>query len=125
MSPIKRPIRRREGTYLREWRETMNPPMSQAEAARRIGRDHSSLQRLEKGLIPYNQDWLELLAALYGCKPEDLISRDPRSSKGYPLDTFRDYHRIPVEAQQQFKAIARSFFSEVLSTHASSSLSAK
>jgi transcriptional regulator with XRE-family HTH domain len=39
--------------------------------------DHSNIQRLEMGKIPYNQDHLELLAGVYRCEPTDLISRDP------------------------------------------------
>ena len=46
MPPIKRPFRQQRRTYFREWRE-YSTELSQAEVARRIGRDNSSLQRLE------------------------------------------------------------------------------
>lgn len=107
MPPIKRPVRQRRRTYFREWREFATD-LSQSEVARRIERDHSSLQRLEAGISPYNQDWLELLAALYHCDPQDLISRDPRSSRGVQSDIVRGYQSAPAELQQQITATVRA-----------------
>lgn len=86
MAPIKRPIRKRNKTYLREWRGYAVPHMSQAAVARQLGRDHSTLQKLEAGKSPYNQDWLEELAMLYRCNPWDLISRDPRATRAIRSD---------------------------------------
>jgi Helix-turn-helix domain len=107
MPPIKRPFRQRRRTYFREWRE-YSTELSQAEVARRIGRDNSSLQRPEAGLVPYNQDWLELLAPVYGCEPHDLISRDPFGSKGTRADIIRAYESTPADVQRQVIASAQA-----------------
>jgi transcriptional regulator with XRE-family HTH domain len=106
VAPRKRPFRQRLRTYFREWREFSNPDFSQA--ARRVGRDHLSLQRLEAGKIPYSQDMLELLADLYGCKPWDLISRHPISARGMRSDVVSDYESSPPEIQQQVMDAARA-----------------
>ena len=104
MSPIKRPPRQRGRTYLREWREFREISMNAA--ARTIGWDHSSLQRLETGQTPYNQDHLELLADLYRCKPHDLISRDPQGRKGIRSDIVQAFEMAPADVQNQVIAAA-------------------
>jgi hypothetical protein len=107
MPPKKRDPRQRRRTYFQEWRE-FSTDLSQAAVARLVDRDHSSLQRLEAGKIPYNQDWLELLAPVYRCEPHDLISRDPRSSRGVRSDVLTAYAGAPAEVQRQVMAAARA-----------------
>jgi hypothetical protein len=75
------------------------------------GADHSSVQRLEAGQTPYTQWWLESLAVVYRCKPWDLISRDPRASRGFKIDIHRDYLSAPVELQRQIDATVRALLS--------------
>jgi hypothetical protein len=107
MAPIKRPTRQRHKIYFREWREFATD-FSQAEVARKIDRDHSSVQRLEAGLVPYNQDWLEDLAILYRCEPGDLISRHPESAKGPRSDVMSSFYSAPPEVQRQVMDAARA-----------------
>jgi transcriptional regulator with XRE-family HTH domain len=38
---------------------------------------HGTLSRIERGLVPYNQDLLENLALLYGCDPAELLVQNP------------------------------------------------
>jgi transcriptional regulator with XRE-family HTH domain len=102
MAPIKRPPRIRRKTYLREWREFRN--LSQAQAGKMIGWDHSSIQRLEAGLTPYNQDHLEMLAPIYFCEPTDLIARDP-NSPGEASELARQIAAAPASVQRQVKAV--------------------
>lgn len=47
-------------------------------AAEAIGINKSSLSRIERGLMPYSQDILESLAAVYRCDPAELLIQDPR-----------------------------------------------
>jgi hypothetical protein len=109
MAPVKRPpLLQQHRVYFREWREFARPDLSQAAVARLIDADHSSLQRLEAGKNPYNAWWLESLAVIYRCKPWDLISRDPRASRGIKLDIHRDYLAAPSELQRQVDAAARA-----------------
>lgn len=107
MPPIKRPTRQRRRTYFKEWRE-FSTEMSQSEVALKLGRNHSSLQRLESGKSPYNQDWLEELANLYRCDPHDLISRDPRGSKAVRSDVMSAYLSAPADVQRQVIAATRA-----------------
>lgn len=46
-------------------------------AAAAIGVNKSSLSRIERGLMPYSQDILESLAAVYDCDPAELLIQDP------------------------------------------------
>ena len=69
----KRPPRRR--TYLKEWRKHRG--LTQERAAERLGLEQSTLSRLERGQLPYNQDFLEAAAKAYSCEPQDLLMRNP------------------------------------------------
>ena len=42
-----------------------------------MGISQATLSRLERGLHPYDQDFLELAAEAYRCTPADLIVRNP------------------------------------------------
>lgn len=66
----------RRKTYLREWREYSG--LSLAAAAAEAGTiNHTTLSRIERGLVPYNQDLLERLSTVYGCEPAELLMQDP------------------------------------------------
>lgn len=82
MPAVKRPKRRRQRTYLREWRKYRN--MTQEQVAALIGYHHSNLLRVELGKTQFTQDLLEKLAEVYRCTPADLLSRDPEA------DTYSD-----------------------------------
>lgn len=71
--PLQKPRRRR--TFLREWREFRNK--TQEQAAPLLGIDQSTLSRIERGTVPYDQDFLEKAAFVYMCDPQDLIMRNP------------------------------------------------
>lgn len=75
MAPVKKPEHHRRVTYLREWRKYRK--LSQETLADRLEIDRTTLSRIERGELPYNQDFLERAAVALGCEPEDIISRDP------------------------------------------------
>lgn len=71
-------------THLAQWREFRD--MSQDDLAVAL-EEHSingitgaSISRIESGLTPYSQDYLEATAIVLRCTPADLISRDPRAA---------------------------------------------
>lgn len=66
----------RRKTYLREWREYSGLSL-QAVAAEAGNITQPTLSRIERGLVPYNQDLLERLAVIYGCEPAELLMQDP------------------------------------------------
>lgn len=65
----------RRPTFFRQWREHRG--LTQAQAAERLKVDQSTLSRVERGLTPYDQDFLEAAAFAYMCEPADLLMRDP------------------------------------------------
>jgi len=75
MPPRKKPHHDRAPTFLRAWRK--HRKLSRDEAADRIEIDGTTLGRIERGDVPYNQDFLERIALVYGCDPSDLLNIDP------------------------------------------------
>lgn len=97
--------------FLREWRKHAGLSLEQAcervEAIvgdrvvaegeerdlRKIGVSYSTLSRIERGDVPYNQNLLELLAEAYNTDPASLIMRDPSDPEGI----WSIYDQIPQE----------------------------
>jgi transcriptional regulator with XRE-family HTH domain len=78
MVNVKRPNQpERQLTFLREWREFRD--MTLEEAAERLEIHHTTLLRIEKRQSPYNQDFLERAALVYGCEPTDFLDNNPQS----------------------------------------------
>lgn len=75
MAPVKKPPHKRAKHYLRQWRDFRE--LTQDQAADRAEIDRSSLSKIERGEVPYNQDLLERLSLAYGCDPSDLLDIDP------------------------------------------------
>ncbi len=69
------PKRPRRKTFLKEWREYRH--LTQEQAADRLGIEQPTLSRIERGIIPYHQDFLERAAYAYQCEPADLLIRNP------------------------------------------------
>lgn len=70
--PRKRELRR---TFLREWR--LYRGLTQEQAADRIGIDYTTLGKIERRLVPYNQGMLEAAAEAYACEPWQILNVDP------------------------------------------------
>ncbi|MGQ4813069.1 helix-turn-helix domain-containing protein [Agrobacterium vitis] len=79
MAPKPKTQRKREPHYIREWRTAKN--LTQIEAAEAIGVDQSTISKIERGVSPYDQDFLEIAAGIYGCQAVDLICRAPDDKK--------------------------------------------
>lgn len=75
MASVKRVKRRRNHTFIRQWREFRG--LTQARASERIGISRENYGRIESGKVPYNQDFLEICAGAFNCTVTDLLSRDP------------------------------------------------
>ncbi len=75
MPPRSRQKTQRQRTFLKEWREYRN--LTQEKAAERVGIEQPTLSRIERGISPYSQDFLERLADAYMCEPADLLIRNP------------------------------------------------
>jgi transcriptional regulator with XRE-family HTH domain len=75
MPPIPKPKRQRQPTFLREWRE--HRQLTQEQLAERIGISQPTLGRIERGKVPYNQDFLEAAAEALATDAASLIMRNP------------------------------------------------
>jgi transcriptional regulator with XRE-family HTH domain len=77
-------------TFIREWRKARN--LTQARLGDRIDKDPSIISRLERGEIPYSQEWLESLADAMGCEPADLLRPPPTPED---LDAYDLLRAVP------------------------------
>lgn len=98
MPPVSKNPHTRQRTFLREWRKYRG--LSQTEAAERVEIDQTTLGRIERGVVPYNQDFLERLALAYGCDVEDLLSVDPLKPDP-PKLVYNRLRAAPKAVQEQ------------------------
>ncbi len=66
-------------TFMRQWREHRGKSLEQVAEA--VGTTHATLSRIERGLIPYSQELLELVADYLNTDPASIIMRDPTDSE--------------------------------------------
>ncbi len=67
-------------TYIRAWRTAKH--MSLEQLASRIPMDKGNLSKVERGLLPYNQEMLERVADALSVDPASLLMRDPGDPEG-------------------------------------------
>jgi transcriptional regulator with XRE-family HTH domain len=109
--------------YLREWRR--HRKLTQEQVCERIGLlgearraagdtltaptsyTHTSLSRIEKGLQPYGQVLLEILAEIYQTDVASLLMRDPKDPQG--LLSIHD--RLSPREREQLVSIANTIHS--------------
>ena len=113
MAPIKRPKPPPRRIYLREWRLRAGYSSVEA-AAKKIGYNHSTLQRLEKGDTPWNCDHLAALADLYGCLPHELVSRHPDGATSIRSEVFALFQMAPPDVQRQVQDVALAMLKSAL-----------
>lgn len=67
-------------TFIRQWREKEG--LSLDALAARVPMDKGNLSKVERGLLPYNQEMLERLADALHTDPASLLMRDPSDPEG-------------------------------------------
>lgn len=67
----------RRRTFIRAWREYRN--LTQDQLSERLDMSKAQLSRIENGLQPYTQDFLEACADALLTDPASLLMRDPTS----------------------------------------------
>lgn len=101
--PTRRPPKPKyRRTFLQEWRD--HKGMTLEEAGPEVGLSHSQLSRIERGESPYNQRLLEAAAELYGCTPNDLITRGPNEAE----EIFGLWHQLDTPQRQQAARVLRA-----------------
>jgi transcriptional regulator with XRE-family HTH domain len=103
MPPVAKP-RPKHRTLLRQWRK--HRKLTLEAAAGKMGVDPSTLGRVERGLTPYDQRILEAAASVFGCKPADLLTRNPESPTANLWDTVES---LPEAQQRLIAGMIRGF----------------
>lgn len=67
-------------TFIRQWREKEG--LSLDALASRVPMDKGNLSKVERGLLPYNQEMLERIAEALNTDPPSLLMRDPSDPEG-------------------------------------------
>lgn len=99
MPPIPKPKRHRNRHFIAQWRKHRG--LTQEQMSERIGMSRENYSKIERGLVPYNQDFLEAAAEALNCEPADLIMRDPASALWSLVDTLKG-----MGEAQQHQALA-------------------
>lgn len=102
MPPVKKPEHDRQATCIRNWR--LYRSKQQDEVADALEIDRTTLSKIERGVLPYNQDFLERLALIYGCDASDLIDVDPLRPDP-PRLVYSRLRRASPEIQQRALAV--------------------
>lgn len=106
MAPVKKPPHTRLPHHLREWRKSRK--LSQEALANRVGVDRTTLGKIERGILPYNQDFLERLADALSCEPAELLSVNPLAPDP-PRLVWDRLLMAPPETQKTALAILEAY----------------
>jgi transcriptional regulator with XRE-family HTH domain len=114
---------KKPGHFFRQWRKFRNlsleqvterikelaaaryPTESEKKAFRRIGATHGNLSRIERGLVPYNELLLELLAETYQTDKASLLMRNPEDPSGI----WSIWDQIPATERDHAAEVLRTF----------------
>jgi transcriptional regulator with XRE-family HTH domain len=89
-------------TFIRQWRAHRGHTLEHL--AGMVGTTHATLSRVERGLHPYNQEMLELLADALRTDPASLIMRDPTR----PEALWSLWDRAKPAERDQISALAEA-----------------
>jgi transcriptional regulator with XRE-family HTH domain len=102
MAPVKKPVHKRAPTFLRQWRK--HKGLTQEEVAEQLSVDTTTVGRIEKGELPYNQDYLERIAIIFGVDVTDLLAVNPLQLDP-PKVVYDRLRHAPAEVQNRAIAI--------------------
>ena len=89
-------------TYIRQWRQHRG--LSLEKLAAMVPMDKSNLSKLERGLLPYNQQILERLASALMVDEASLLVRDPSA----PGAIWIAWAQATLAERTQIEAIAEA-----------------
>jgi len=97
--PVHRP------TFIRQWRNHRGYSLDKL--ADMVPMDKSNLSKVERGILPYNQEMLERLADALMTDPASLLMRDPTSAGAI----WSIWERASPGERQQIEAVAQALIS--------------
>lgn len=92
----------RSRVFLREWRKFRG--LTQEQVAERTEIDQSTVQRIEAGKLPYNEETLERFALAFGCEVTDILSINPLKPD-VPRLVYDRLRAAPKDVQERALAI--------------------
>lgn len=92
--------------FIGEWR--LHRDLTQEQLADELGTTKQTISRIENGVQPYSQDFLEACADALRCEPGDLITRDPKDPEGL----WSIWEGIPPPQRSLALAVMRAFRDE-------------
>jgi transcriptional regulator with XRE-family HTH domain len=99
-----KPYPRFKPPFIREWRKEKG--FSLEYVASNVPMDKGNLSKVERGLLPYNQEMLERLADILGTDAGNLINRDP-TKEGKVFDLVQ---RLNAEQLVQAERVLVAMF---------------
>lgn len=93
-----KPVPRFKPPYIREWRKVKG--VSLEFVADAVPMDKGNLSKIERGLLPYNQEMMERLGDILGTEPGNLISRDP-TKEGKVIDLVQRLNAAQLEQAER------------------------
>lgn len=88
--------------FIREWRKHRH--LSLEQLAARVPMDKGNLSKVERSLLPYNQEMLERLAEALMTDPASLIMRDPTA----PEAIWSIWDRASPGVRRQIESVAET-----------------
>lgn len=88
----------RAPTFLRQWRKFRR--LSQEAACEHFAITQPTLSKTENGELPYNQDFMEQAARIYGCTVAALLTVDPTIKDPLPR-AWSELEDSPPEVRRQ------------------------
>lgn len=92
-------------TFIRAWRKHRD--MSLDKLAARVPMDKGNLSKIERGLLPYNQELLERLADALQTEVASLLMRDPTD----PAAIWSVWDRASPGEKRQIESVAEALVS--------------
>lgn len=96
----------RDPTFLREWRKYLK--LSQEKAAERLSVKQGTLSKIERRLIPYNQDFLKKACDAYGRDLDELLFVNPLKPDP-PRLVYSALRKAPHDVQRRALSIIEAF----------------
>lgn len=89
-------------TFIRQWRNHRH--LSLEQLAARVPMDKGNLSKVERGLLPYNQEMLERLAEALMTDAPSLLMRDPSQ----PEAIWSIWERAKPGVRRQIESVAET-----------------
>lgn len=88
--------------FIREWRKERH--LSLEQLAARVPMDKGNLSKVERSLLPYNQEMLERLAEALQTEPASLLMRDPTA----PEPIWSIWDKASPGVRRQIESVAET-----------------